>query len=253
MNIRFAEQLPELIRQFEEKLVPPSLLENVPDSEEDAIPEVETKIKKTRKAPAPKPTLTEADLMDGARRPGPKTKDHIQKALVRSRSISVEPDADGRRSRSRSVSLAAEDLKSVGGKRGGIAGNSKLFASEVDMRRQASGGLKRVSSATSISFSSNTENSKHSERIRSHPISCPITELSRQRESSVESTTHSAIMATTLVAETPPKPSNKQSWTVPDSDEDGVPESPELVYLGSRSAEKPIPETPIKPKQVRKR
>ena len=161
---RFAEHLPELIRQFEEKLVPSSALDKAPDSEEKALPDVESRIQKARKVPAPKPTLTEADLEDGPRRGGGKgpikRREPNTKHLIRSRSISVEPDLDERRrSRSRSVSLAAEDLKSVGGKRGGIAGNSKLFASEVDMRRQATGSLKRVSSATSMSFTGNTESS----------------------------------------------------------------------------------------------
>lgn len=73
-----------------------------------------------------------------------------------------------------------------------------------------------------------------------------------QRESFVEAISQ-VVVGTTLVAETPPRPSSKQSWTLIDSDEDGVPESPELVYLGSRSAEEAIPESPIKQKQVRKR
>jgi hypothetical protein len=73
-----------------------------------------------------------------------------------------------------------------------------------------------------------------------------------QRESSIEVTSH-LVVGTTLVAETPPRPASKQSWTLIDSDDDGVPESPELVYLGSRSAEEAIPESPIKQKQVRKR
>jgi hypothetical protein len=160
--------LPDLIRQFEEKLLPPSALEKGPDSDEDAMPELETKGKKGPKAPAPKPTLTEADLTDGFQRGGKQNpvrrKESGARGLVRSRSISVEPDAENRRrSRSRSVSLAAEDLKSVGGKRGGIAGNSKLFASEVDMRRQATAGvgaLKRVSSAANLSLTGNTESSE---------------------------------------------------------------------------------------------
>lgn len=221
--------------------MPPSALQNDPESEEDALPEVETKLKKSRKAPVRKPTLTEADLADGFRRGGStgpsKRKDPNAKTLVRSRSISIEPDAnDPRRSRSRSVSLAAEDLKSVGGKRGGIAGNSKLFASEVDMRRQASGSLKRVSSTTSVSFTSEME---------SKPT--------RQRDSSAEPNAHTRVTGTTLVVETPPRPLNNRGWAVTDSDDDVVPESPELIYLGSRSADKPIPETPIKPKQTRKR
>jgi hypothetical protein len=76
--------------------------------------------------------------------------------------------------------------------------------------------------------------------------------LAEQRESSVETISH-PVVGTTLVAETPPGPSSKQLWTLIDSDDDGVPESPELVYLGSRSAEEAIPESPIKRKQVRKR
>jgi hypothetical protein len=166
--------LPDLIRQFEEKLMPPSALEKGPDSDEEAMPELETRGKKGRKAPAPKPTLTEADLTDGFQRGGIKNsvkrKESGARGLVRSRSISVEPDAENRRrSRSRSVSLAAEDLKSVGGKRGGIAGNSKLFASEVDMRRQATagaGGLRRVSSTANLSLVENAENSECSPSVR---------------------------------------------------------------------------------------
>jgi hypothetical protein len=147
--------------------MPPSALEKGPDSDEDAMPELEAR-SKGRKAPAPRPTLTEADLTDGFQRGGNKNpvkqKESGARGLVRSRSISVEPDAENRRrSRSRSVSLAAEDLKSVGGKRGGIAGNSKLFASEVEMRRHATGGaggLKRVSSAANLSLTENAESSE---------------------------------------------------------------------------------------------
>lgn len=146
----------------------PFALEKGGESDEDAMPDLETRSKKTRKAPAPKPTLTEADLTDGFQRGGNKNsverKRSGARGLIRSRSISVEPDGESRqRSRSRSVSLAAEDLKSVGGKRGGIAGNSKLFASEVDMRRQATGGsgiLKRVSSATNLLLSENATGSE---------------------------------------------------------------------------------------------
>src|ERR1700743_3529105 len=129
LSNRFAEQLPDLLRQFEEKIVPPSMEKSL-DSDEDTKPELEAKSKKPETDPTPKTTLTEADLMDGLQRGG--RKDAMKRkepVRARSRSISVEPDAEGRRrSRSRSVSLAAEDLKSIGGKRGGIAGNSKLFA-----------------------------------------------------------------------------------------------------------------------------
>ena len=145
--------------------MPPSL-ERSPESDEDTKPEIETKSKISGTEPAPKLTLTEADLMDGLQRGG--RKDAIKRkepAPARSRSISVEPDAEGRRrSRSRSVSLAAEDLKSIGGKRGGIAGNSKLFASEVDMRRQATGSIgsrKRVPDSAGLSFTGSAGNSEY--------------------------------------------------------------------------------------------
>jgi hypothetical protein len=72
-----------------------------------------------------------------------------------------------------------------------------------------------------------------------------------QRGSSVEARSH-PVGGATLVAETPPRPSGKQSWTSTDSD-DGILESPELVYLGSRSAGKVVPETPIKQRQTRRR
>jgi len=35
------------------------------------------------------------------------------------------------------VSISAEEIKNIGGKRGGVAGNSRLFASEVEMRKKA--------------------------------------------------------------------------------------------------------------------
>jgi len=34
------------------------------------------------------------------------------------------------------VSISAEEIKNIGGKRGGVAGNSRLFASEVEMRKK---------------------------------------------------------------------------------------------------------------------
>jgi len=35
------------------------------------------------------------------------------------------------------VSISAEEIKNIGGKRGGVASNSRLFASEVEMRKKA--------------------------------------------------------------------------------------------------------------------
>lgn len=159
---RFKDELADLIKEFEEKLVPPSPRVSSPDIEEPA-PKKETKPRKPRKSNVPRPTLTEADLLDSSR--NKKAPNSRSNSLIRSRSISVEPfdaDGNGRRSRSRSVSISAEEIKAVGGKRGGIAGNSKLFASEVNMRRQSSSssitsastsgrGMKRVSSVSSVS------------------------------------------------------------------------------------------------------
>jgi hypothetical protein len=71
-----------------------------------------------------KATLTAADLAP------------IHKGAVRERSRSLSIEPSDRRSRSRSVSISAEGIKNIGGKRGGIAGNSRLFASEVEMRKK---------------------------------------------------------------------------------------------------------------------
>ena len=144
---RFREQLPDLVKQFEVKIIPPTAEEISGDEDDIPLPKVEIKAK-PRAALTRRPTLTEADLADVTRnKPKPTS---TSRSNSRARSMSVEP-AD-RRHRSRSVSLAAEEIKGVGGKRGGIVGNSKLFASEVDMRRQASTntGMKRVQSATSL-------------------------------------------------------------------------------------------------------
>lgn len=35
------------------------------------------------------------------------------------------------------MSISAEEIKSIGGKRGGVASNSRLFASVVEMRKKA--------------------------------------------------------------------------------------------------------------------
>jgi hypothetical protein len=172
---RFKDELPELVQAFKEKVVPPETRTATPEPDEVMI-KPEPKAHRTKPKAVRKPTLTEADLIDGrstiitskpssTRSSTPSTStsvttgggkgDRMRSAsLVRSRSISVEPTdgENGRRSRSRSVSLAAEEIKAVGGKRGGIAGNSKIFANEVEMRRQASGsgrmGLKKATSTS---------------------------------------------------------------------------------------------------------
>jgi len=76
-----------------------------------------------------------------------------------------------------------------------------------------------------------------------------------QKPAKISSTNLTGLFqATTLVAETPPRPSSKSTLLVGDSsDDEGVPESPEVKYMGTKRAERIVPETPIKPKGKTKR
>jgi len=254
---RFQDNVPDLVKQFEEKLIPPSANESSSDSE-DTTAKPSFQPRKRKAIPTRKPTLTEADLTDTLRK-GALNKNVTKvngTASGRSRSISVEPD--GQRSRSRSVSLAAEEIKAVGGKRGGIAGNSKLFASEVEMRKAApsgsgvSRGLKKHPSMSNIG----AYNSFVLLVLRSDAC-LPIGETTQSRPAQDQKLTTKPtgpLQATTLVAETPPRPNVKSTLLAGDSsDEDGVPESPEVKRIGTKLAKKVIPETPIKPKRKTKR
>jgi hypothetical protein len=258
---RFQDNVPDLVKQFEEKLI--TLSANESSSEdEDTTAKPSFQPRKRKAIPTRKPTLTEADLTDTLRK-GASSKNVTKVNATtsgRSRSISVEPD--GRRSRSRSVSLAAEEIKAVGGKRGGIAGNSKLFASEVEMRKAApsgsgvSRGLKKHPSMSNLGM----HNSFVLVELRSDawlPIggttqAKPIQDQTLKKTTTTKPT--GLLQATTLVAETPPRPNVKSTLLAGNSsDEDGVPESSEVKYIGTKLVEKVIPETPIKPKRKTKR
>ncbi|KAG8839801.1 hypothetical protein FRC18_003813 [Serendipita sp. 400] len=220
----FQDLSPDLVKQFGDKLIPSVIQDS--SSEVEEIVKPDPKPKKSRAKTTKKSTLTEADLMDSktlnARRRGTKND-------PRSRSVSVEPN--DRRSRSRSVSLAAEEIKAIGGKRGGIAGNSKLFASEVDMRRQASSSaaMTRVVSGTN-QLSLGDEISKPSTLRRS-------------------SSSASVKAPITLVSETPPKTGQSDPWAGFDSDDDVVPGSPGVAYFQNAFHGESVAETPIKPKK----
>lgn len=220
----FREQLPDLIKQFEAKIIPPKAEESSEDSDE-LVPKVG--MKPRSKALRQKPMLTAADLDDLPRNTNQQKS--TSRSSSRARSMSVEPV--DRRSRSRSVSLAAEEIKVVGGKRGGIVGNSRLFASEVEMRRQAPVGTKRVVSGPS------------------HPGLDAEPRRSEVKSKAVKARR----VSTTLVAETPPRSLTRREWTGAESDDDIVPDSPELVYLGSRRSTDVVAETPVKSKSGLKR
>lgn len=53
------------------------------------------------------------------------------------------------------MSISAEEIRNIGGKRGGVAGNSRLFASEVEMRKKA--GWTRAPSAGSAAGESKAD------------------------------------------------------------------------------------------------
>lgn len=106
---------------FKAKLVRVEPQDLTSDDELPALPKPKDRLKRN----ASRPTLTEADLAPI----------HKGGSQERSRSLSIE--SSDRRSRSRSVSISAEEIKNIGGKRGGIASNSRLFASEVEMRKKA--------------------------------------------------------------------------------------------------------------------
>lgn len=110
---------------------------------DDELPAVRPKPKDRLKRNSSKATLTEADLVS------------IHKGMARQRSRSESIEASDRRSRSRSVSISAEEIRNIGGKRGGVAGNSRLFASEVEMRKKA--GWTRAPSVGSAAGESKAE------------------------------------------------------------------------------------------------
>ncbi|KAG8818695.1 hypothetical protein FRC17_010742 [Serendipita sp. 399] len=220
----FRDQLPDLVKQYGDKLTPPVIQGS--SSEEEETVKSGPKPRKSRTKPNKKPTLTEADLIE------PKAETKKAKNDPRSRSVSIEPS--DRRSRSRSVSISAEEIKAIGGKRGGIAGNSRLFASEVDMRRQASSSaaMTRVLSGTS-------QLSLGNERVPVPPI-----------QSSLGASSKAPI---TLVTETPPKSGQDDPWAGFDSDDDVVPGSSGLTFFQTTPPNgDSVAETPIKPKKVGK-
>lgn len=133
----FAQLLPEVYQTFESKLVPQNVRGSTSDDDEVPQP-VKPKLKRVVSR---KSTLTEADLLPSQSAPLRPSTANGPTLLSRSRSVSIEPSGlDALKARSRSVSVSAEEIKAAGGKRGGIAGNSRLFASEVEMRRKASSG-----------------------------------------------------------------------------------------------------------------
>jgi hypothetical protein len=143
------------------------------------------------------------------------------------------------------VSISAEEIKNIGGKRGGVAGNSRLFASEVEMRRKA--GWSRVPSVGSTAGESQADPVK-TEGSGFHDCRRSMLNLllgKRRRSTSPVASIHSG---TTLVAETPVRQSKIAAWISGGDDDFIVDDSPEIqrIQHNSDPVSDFVPESPIK-------
>ena len=204
---RFKDELPTQYAAFKAKVVQVEPQGLTSDDELPPPPKPKDKLKRN----ASKATLTEAD-------PVPM---HKGMSRERSRSLTIEPP--DRRSRSRSVSISAEEIKNIGGKRGGVAGNSRLFASEVEMRNKA--GWSRTPSAGST-VGESTAGSVNTEGLGFHDCGrrVLIVTLGKKRRSTSPVT--SMPSGTMLVAETPVRQNKIAAWISGGDDDFIVDDSP---------------------------